>query len=118
MEQIGEVEILRTRVYPLDAALRDEPHATTVVVEPGSFPLYQDGISRFWLMSGRVNVGRMHRLGDGIFALSGNDQPSDVVVTFPSRVFGPDEWAEFVAEPACSEGSHEQRLRIVEFASR
>jgi hypothetical protein len=111
-ERIGYVEILRTRVYPLDAALGYDSAATTVVVAPGVYPLWRDGISHFWMMTGHVNSGRMHRLGDGIFSMMSADEAGGPEVTFPSKVFGPDEWADFLAEPTCTEGHPEQRLRV------
>jgi hypothetical protein len=112
MEQIGTVEILKTRVYALDDAVAHDAAATTVVVEPGTFPLYLDGISYFWMLTGRINTGRSRRLGDGIFSMSSFDEAGGPEVTFPSKTFGPDEWDEFTAEPTCTEGHPEQRLRI------
>lgn len=120
MEIIGTIEILKTRIYPLDPVMGDEPRATTVVVEPDVYPIYRNGISHFWLMTGPINTGRMHRLGDGIFTMLSADEPGGPIVTFPSRVFGPDEWTEFLAEPTCTDGHPEQRLRVrlAEVASR
>lgn len=111
MRQIGTIELLRTRVYPLDPMNRAND-ATTVVVDPGRYPLYEDGISIFWVMTGRVNVGLFSRLGDGMFMMGSHDQPSDVEVKFPSPTFGPDEWDDFLAQPHCKPGHPEQRFII------
>lgn len=110
--QIGTVEILRFRVYALDAAMNHDQFATTVGVQPGVFPLYRDGISTYWVMEGNINTGGMHRLGDGIFSMTPGDVPDGPEVKFPSKTFGPDEWDEMVQDPACIEGSPAQRLRI------
>ena len=52
------------------------------------------------------------RLGDGMFTVSNGDVPSDVLVVFPSRVLGPDEFADLLASPGCTEGDPMQRLRF------
>ena len=109
--QIGTIDIIGPdRVYPIDPQSSDQ--ATTVCVPPGQYPLYRDGLSTYWVMSGRVNTGRVHRLGDGVFSMSDVDRPEGPEVTFLSRVFGPDEWAEFIDEPVCTEGDPAQRLRV------
>lgn len=110
MKQIGTVEVLRTRTYAIDA---DTPEPRVeVVVEPGVFPLYEDGLARYWMMTGRVNASNFKRHGDGIFIAGGGDRPTGPEVTFPSRWFGPDEFAALVAHPTATEGNPEQRLRI------
>jgi hypothetical protein len=111
MNRIGTVEILRQRVYPIDAHSRDEM-GQTVIVEPGTFDLYSDGLTRFWLMRGRINRRGFERLGDGLFLLHQGDVPSDVEVEFSSKRFGPDEWANLLTEPGFTEGHVEQRLRV------
>src|SRR5262245_16311382 len=103
MTKIGTVEILRHRIYPLDAESRDELR-TTVVVEPGIYDVYGDGLSTFWLMRGHVNPRSIRRMGDGLFMMQPSDQSSDVEVQFPSQVFGPDEFADLLAGPECAEG--------------
>jgi hypothetical protein len=96
-KQIGTVEITRVRIYRLDPAARDDdPLATTVVVQPGTYPVYLDGLSRYWRMTGTVNH-RAYRMGDGMFAMNEGDVPSEDEVTFYSRRLGPDEWAEMLA---------------------
>ncbi|HEX6968937.1 MAG TPA: hypothetical protein VF174_09045 [Micromonosporaceae bacterium] len=109
--RIGTVQILRDRIYSLDP----ENHAltaTTVLVAPGTFDLYDDDGARFWLMRGRLNKRGTWRMGDGLFALYQWDEPSDVEVTFPSRRFGPDEWTEMLSTPSATEGADGQRIRV------
>jgi hypothetical protein len=111
MTLIGTVEILRTRVYNLDAECH-ESTATTVIVEPGKYDLHSDGMSTFWLMRGRLNTRGAWRMGDGTFALNASDERSGIEVVFPSRRFGPDEWADLLATPELTEGHDAQRLRV------
>lgn len=96
--QIGTVTISRPRVYPLDPAALDSP--ATVVVPPGEYPVFQDGLSRYWRMTGTLNHQRFNRLGDGMFSASASDAPSDDDVVFYSRRYGPDEWAELLSAVA------------------
>lgn len=112
-EQIGTVEVLRTRVYPLDPEMGREPLATTVVVEPGTYPVYRDFDAYYWMMTGRINARGSTKIGDGLFSMLNRDEASGPEVTFPSRRYGPDEWTDFIAEPTCTEGHPEQRLRFV-----
>lgn len=113
MTRIGTVEVLRTRIYALDAAMSHEPMATTVIVEPGIYPLHRDGLSTYWIMTGQINERGFHRLGDGIFTMQPDDNPTGVEVTFPSRTFGPDEWSDFTGNDVTTQDGHpEQRLRI------
>lgn len=109
---IGRVEILRTRIYPLDAESTacKHPHSE-VIVEPGTYDLYNEDGATFWLMRGVLNRRGVWRMGDGLFALNANDDPSEILVVFPSQRFGPDEWAALVAGPECSAGP-QQRLRV------
>ena len=111
MKQIGTVEILIARVYNLDA----ECHCTsasTVVVEAGQYPLYRDGMATFWLMHGQLNQRGPWREGDGIFSLHSADVPSEIGVAFPSKRFGPDEWAELLKDSTFTDGHAEQRVRV------
>ncbi len=112
MEQVGTIEILRQRVYTLDPEMAHHETATTVVVEPGTFGLFSDGFTTRWLMTGRINTGRINRMGDGMFAMSGHDAADGLGVVFPSRAFGIDEWANFCAEPAATDGHPDQRVRV------
>lgn len=97
-EQIGTVRITRLRVYTLDPMTADDPLASTVLVEPGEYPVYRDGLSHYWKMTGVLNHGRMHREGDGIFTMTAADQRSEDDVVFYSRRYGPDEWQDLLAE--------------------
>lgn len=96
--QIGTVEITRTRIYPLDPWLPShiKETASTVVVQPGTYPVYRDGLSRYWRMTGVLNH-RSYRMGDGMFALNTGDVASGDDVVFYSMRYGPDEWAELLA---------------------
>jgi hypothetical protein len=96
-EQIGTVRITRARVYQLDPWALSNTNPATVVVEPGEYPVYQNGISRYWRMTGMLNH-QYYRIGDGIFAFSGGDVPSDDDVVFYSLRYGPDEWADLLQE--------------------
>src|SRR3954454_5181932 len=110
-KHVGSVEILRMRTYNIDPQNKDML-ATEAVVKPGPYPLMSDGYSYLWLMTGNLN-GNFMRRGDGLFIGGQNDRPIDnLVVTFPSPVFGPDEWEDLLSHPVCIEGHDEQRLRI------
>jgi hypothetical protein len=110
VKRIGTVEILRARVYALDAESHDDLRST-VVVEPGCYELFSNGMTTHWMMHGRLNLCGVERLGDGLFALHTGDMPSEIEVVFPSRRFGEDEWAELIAGPEFTEGP-QQRLRV------
>lgn len=105
--QIGTVRIMRDRVYRLDPmAADDDALATTVLVQSGEYPVYLDGLSRYWRMTGVLNH-RSYRMGDGMFAFNeGGDVASEDDVVFYSRRYGPDEWAglmaDFAADPRSS----------------
>lgn len=110
-EQIGTVEILRSRVYNLDPYWTDEI-ATQVVVDAGTYPLMYDGYSHVWLLTGLLN-GNFLRRGDGLMLGYGGDKPLvGLEVTFPTKLFGPDQWKELLAHETAIEGHPEQRLRI------
>ena len=115
--EVGTVEILRERVYPLDPNTGDSPVASTVVVAPGVYPLWRVADATYWMMSGHLNSGGFDKIGDGLFVMRAGDGADGPQVTFPSRRFGPDEWAAFLADPSCVEGDPEQRLRILETVS-
>ena len=100
------------RIYNLDAECTGNL-CSTVVVEPGTYDLFSDGMTVFWMMRGRLNIGGAYRLGDGLFTLSASDEPSDIEVTFPSRRFDPDEWADLLGSPEFTEGHDSQRLRLL-----
>jgi len=109
--QIGTIEILQPRVYPLDAESSD-PSPTEVIVQPGSYELYRDGDVTYWLMRGQINQRGLWREGDGMFVATASDKPSAIEVVFPSRRFGPGEWAKLIAGVEFAEGSAKQRLRL------
>jgi len=113
--KVGTIETLSFRVYPLDAELGFTDLGSTVAVQPGVYDVVRDGLSTAWIMTGRLNRGGLYREGDGLFLVNQGDQPSGIEVTVPSRRYGPDEWAEFLADPMCQEGHPEQRLRITMF---
>ena len=73
-EQIGTVRITRTRIYQLDPQAPEHWHPATVIVEPGEYPLYLDGFTRYWRMTGVLNH-QTARLGDGMFTMSAGDVP-------------------------------------------
>ena len=110
MSHIGQLEILRLRVYPLDAESHD-PTRSTVVVQPGTYEVHSDGLSTYWMLHGALNRRGPWRMGDGMFSMQGNDEPSEIQVVFPSRRFGTDEWAELITGPEFAEGP-DQRLRL------
>ena len=114
MEQVGTVEILLTRTYPLDPLNWNRAgNYTEVIVPPGVYPLYSDGFSRLWVMEGQLNSGGVHGHGDGMFIVWPGDVESGISVKFPSRTYGPDDWEEWQADPLCTEGHPNQRLRII-----
>lgn len=98
-EQIGTVRITRTRLYKLDPWTPRMDNGAEVIVEPGDYPVYRDGLSHYWRMTGVINHASF-RMGDGLFVLHegpGNAVPSDDDVVFYSLRYGPDEWAELVS---------------------
>ncbi|WP_406639144.1 hypothetical protein [Amycolatopsis sp. WGS_07] len=103
-QQIGAVEILRRRIYPVDPdADTLDPGTELAVVEPGRYPLLQHGDHTYWIMNG-VRLG-----GDGGLDLAAPDR-----VTCTSRRYTPTGWQHFLAaDPACQDGREGQRLRVV-----
>lgn len=100
--QIGTVRITKARIYPLDPYLPSHVTSASVVVEPGEYPVYLDGLSYYWRMTGLLNH-QHYRMGDGMFAMNPGDVLSEDDVVFYSLRRGPDEWsdlrAEFAREP-------------------
>lgn len=109
-EQIGTVEVLRLRIYPIDPVGEPSPLRTTVAVEPGIYPVYRKFDAYLWLMRGRVNE-RNAKIGDGLYELNAGDKPTGVEVQFPSQIFGAEQFAEFLDDPICQPGP-DQRLRF------
>ena len=106
-EQVGIVEVLKARVYPIDP-LSEHPLRTEVWVDPGVFPVYRKADAIRWMLSGRISE-RNEKIGDGLYALHSSDNPVGQEVTFPSRVYGIDEFAKFMEERLCRPGP-ERRL--------
>lgn len=113
-EQIGIVEILRSRVYPLDPS-NESPSRTTVFVEPGIYPVYQKDDAVRWLMTGKKNKrvdGKSERIGDDMYMMHpAHDNPYGADIPYASPSFSIDQLKEFMAEPMCQPGD-EQRLRF------
>lgn len=108
--QVGTVEILRFRIYPLDPQNQDILR-TEVAVEPGSvFPLYRKYDAFMWLMQGRINE-RTEKIGDGLFAMNNGDKPTGLEVQFPSKIFGAEQFEDLLTDPAFQPGP-EQRVRV------
>ena len=95
-EQIGTVRITRPRIYKVDPWASDDFNPATAIVEPGEYPVYRDGMSRYWRMAGVLNY-HLNRIGDGMFTTSNGDVPSDDDVVFYSLRYGPDEWDDLMA---------------------
>lgn len=112
IEQVGTVDVLATRIYPLDAAMRHDPDATTVYVPAGTYPVFQEHDTYYWVMTGRINGRGFRKLGDGMFSINQGDSPAGPEVKFPSATFGAEQFREFLAEPVCREGDPGQRLRF------
>lgn len=110
-EKIGTVEILVTRIYPLDAKNLSKDR-TEVIVSPGTYDLYMDHEARYWMMTGKVNLRGFHKIGDGMFMGVPFDKSSDIEVVFPSDRFGPRAWNDLMASPEWQEGDPRQRLRL------
>lgn len=111
-ERIGTVTVVNNaRLWPLDAASSDP--VLGVYANVGTeCPLYSDGMSIFWVISGYLNAGGFQPKGDGLAMSVPWDIESNIEVTVPSPVFGQDDWARFLTEPHTQEGSPEQRLQI------
>jgi hypothetical protein len=106
---VGNVEIFRERVYPID------PDGvcgagTDIFVSPGTYPLYRKGDAYCWLMTGRVNE-RIEKVGDGLFLLNQGDRGTGLEVQFPSRTFGPEQFADLMSDPGVQPGP-ERRLEF------
>jgi hypothetical protein len=109
-EQVGTVEILRLRIYPIDPMAEDSPLRTYVAVEPGVYPVFRKFDAYRWMMEGRINK-RTAKIGDGLFEMNAGDMPTGPEVRFSSQVFGAEQFAEFLNDPMCQPGP-EQRLRF------
>lgn len=108
--QVGTVEVLRLRIYPIDPFSKLRTVCTEVVVEPGTFPVYRKYDAFRWIMRGRINE-RNEKIGDGLFNMHSGDVPTGLEVQFPSPAYGPEQFAEFLADSLCQPGP-DQRLRF------
>lgn len=109
-KQVGTVEILDKRVYPMDSTTPDP--STSAIVLQGVYPLYELGEAKFWVMEGVLNLGGLQTVGDGLMIRTPHDEISDIAVRFPTRALGPREWKALVDDPVAQEGHKDQRLRI------
>jgi hypothetical protein len=117
-KQIGTVQILRTRIYTIDPEQDvTDILATSAVVEPGEYPVYRDRGATYWMLTGRVNKRGFERLGDGLFAIQPGDEAGDEEVRFPSKRFGPSEFADLLAKPECVEGPARRLVFTLDGAS-
>lgn len=107
-EQIGTVEIPLGREYPLDAQATEDPNRTWVVVPPGEYPVYSNGLVIFWVMTG---TPRSNRLGDGLFTLGVGEEVGPEV-TFQSKHFGPEEFQRDILDSPVAQPGPEQRLNF------
>lgn len=103
-QQVGTVEVLRARIYPLDPNASDEPLRTSVAVEPGTYPVYRKYEAYCWIMQGRLDE-RSAKIGDGTYLMGGGDSPTGLQVQFPSRTYGTEEFASFLDDPMCTPGA-------------
>ncbi len=110
MIQVGQIQILRRRVYPQDPL---RPNGPEVIVKPGRYPLFRDSSATFWVMRGRLNAGGVQDLGGGMFSVRPGDWPSEVEVECSSKRFGPEAWADLLPSPAFTAGAAAQRLRVL-----
>ena len=107
-EQIGTVEILRDRVYPVDPLNRDFLR-TEALVEAGSYPIYRKADAITWLMTDYLNE-RREKIGDGLFVVHSGDNPTGgLQVSFTARIFGVEEFLDLIADPVSQPGP-DQRL--------
>jgi hypothetical protein len=117
-QKVGSVRILRTRIYCIDPEQDvSDIAATTAVVEPGEYPVYRDGDTTFWMLSGHVNARGFERLGDGMFAIQPGDAATDTEVRFPSKRLGPEEFADLLADPVCVDGPDQRLVFTLDGAS-
>lgn len=78
--QIGTITLTRTRVYMHTGS--------DVVVEPGTFPVYEDDGEVYWTMQGQANDGGplVQNMGDGlILATMRPDEPVGRLFPFESK---------------------------------
>lgn len=111
--QVGIVELLVDRIYPLDPDSRD-PYRAEAMVLSGTYPVFRDAAGRyFWRMAGTVSRYVTTRdLGHGAFTLEVGDRAVGPEVVLRSQYFTRQDLAEFVeSDPLCVEGPA-RRLRF------
>jgi len=108
--QVGTVEVLRNRVFPMPGSTLGA--AETVLVEPGVYPVFTEGGLVYWEMNGRINHVEAEtcmvsgKPGDSLNVMSVEDAPSDTPQKTTSR---PITVAKFRAMVACEEALPEDR---------
>ena len=116
--QIGTVKVLAVRIYTIDPEQDvSDVNATTAVVEPGEYPVYREGDVTYWMLTGNVNKRGFERLGDGLFAINNYCEATLLKVTFPSKRFGPAEFADLLVDPVCVEGPDRRLVFALDGAS-
>jgi hypothetical protein len=110
-KKVGTVEILVTRVYPVDPRNHNSDR-TEAIVPPGVFDLYRQIDAYFWVMRGEINLRGIHQLGHGIFLGNPADEGSGITIEFPSDYFCDVEFRDCLAWPEFIEGHPRQRVRV------
>ncbi|SIJ02095.1 Uncharacterised protein [Mycobacteroides abscessus subsp. abscessus] len=108
-QEVGIVEILLDRVYPIDPLHTGLGPSTEVIVPPGVYPVYRKGGSYSWVMRGRIN-GRCENLGGGLMVVGGDDEPTGLEVQFPHRTLSSSEFDELLASPECQPGARHRYI--------
>ena len=99
--QIGTVETLRNRVYPMPGSTLGA--AETVLVEPGVYPIFLEGGLVFWEMDGKLNRVEAEtemisgRPGDSLNLMTVHDAPEGQPVRTQSRPVTPEKFRAMVA---------------------
>lgn len=109
---IGTVLIRKARVYPLDATNNDGLRQEAYVPE-GEYYVMRDVDAIFWMMDGFLNQSPRspRKIGDGMYLLSKEgDEPTNIEVHFPSRIYGVEEFKKFMAEDFLCRPGIDQRL--------
>lgn len=112
MTEIGSVEILVDRIYPINSADRSIGRPT-VVVFAGTYPLHFEDGYYFWRMTGVRNKGGVQVISKGLFTISAGDVVSDETIEVDSHKFTPTEFVDFMAnDPVCKKDHVEHRLNF------
>lgn len=108
-QEVGTVEILVDRVYPIDPLHSVLGPSTEVIVPPGVYPVYCNGGSYSWVMRGRINA-RSEYFGGGLGVVGGDDKPTGLEVQFPHRTLSSGEFNELLASPECQPGARHRYI--------